>query len=84
MLTIQEARVFHPSTARQIPRGATFEYSEENLLRALEEADRAAEQRFTRLLFRHIDQAACAVLAVARNIAGSSQPIVATKHHGSD
>ena len=50
MFTIEEARISRPSATRRIPRGVTFEYSQENVLRALEERDRAAGQeraRFT-------------------------------------
>jgi hypothetical protein len=84
MLTIQEARISHPSAIRQIPRGATFECSRENILRALENRDRTAEQACARFLIRQIDRAVCAVVAIFRNFAGFSQPTVAADQYGSD
>ncbi len=84
MFTIEEARISRPSATLQIPRGATFEYSQENVLRALEEGDRAAEQERARFLIRQKDRVVRAVVTTVANLAGASQPTVATGQHGSD
>lgn len=84
MLTIQEARISHPSAIRQIPRGATFECSQESILRVLENRDRTAEQECVRFLIRQIEWAVCAVVAIFRNFVGLSQPTVAAEQYGSD
>lgn len=84
MLTIEEARTYRPSATRQIPRGATFEYSQEDVLRALEEEDCAAEQERAWFLNRQIDRVVRAVVTAVAKLTGASQPTVATDQHGSD
>ncbi len=84
MFTIEEARISRPSATRRIPRGVTFEYSQENVLRALEERDRAAEQERARFLSRQINWVVRAVVTTVANLAGASQPTVATGQDGSD
>lgn len=81
MLTIEEARIWRPTTFRHVPRGATLEYSQENFLRPLEE-DPAACQTRASFLGQQIDRAVCAVFAFITNLSGASQPIIATDQRG--
>lgn len=78
MLTIEEAKIWRPTTFRHVPRGAILEYSQENFLRPLEEEDPAAHQTRAWFLVRQIDRAVCAVFAFIRNLTAASQPIIAT------
>ena len=84
MLTIEEAKIWRPTTFRHVPRGATLEYSQENFLRPLEEEDPAASQTRASFLVRQIDRVVCAVSALIKNFSGALQPIIATdqRRHG--
>ena len=83
MFTIDEARNTRPAVTRQIPHGATLEYSQADVQRALEEQDRAGEHKRARFLNRQIDWVAQTIARTVSKFASVSKSTVATGRSGS-